>query len=93
MDWTRLDRRGCDAPLGTSSLDQRIAGQSGLLSIMKTEADPQNAFLQTHCNRHSDRLIRIVLSAKMKSQARHMLDQSNATERALFLGLPDSALG
>jgi hypothetical protein len=74
------------------SLDQRIAGQSGLLSIMNTETGPQNAFLQMHCNRHSDLLIRIVLSAKMKSEARDMLYQNNTTERAFVSGVARTLL-
>ena len=70
------------------SLDQRIASQSGMLSIMNSEIGSQNAFLQRHCDRHPDLLIRIVLDAKMKSEARDMLDQNNITETVLFPGLP-----
>jgi hypothetical protein len=70
------------------SLDQRIASQSGLLTIMNSGMGSQNTFLERHCNDHPDLLIRIVISAKMKSEARDMLDQNNITERALFPDLP-----
>jgi FRG domain-containing protein len=70
------------------SLDQRIASQSGMLSIMNSDAGSQNAFLQTHCIQHPDLVLRIIIPAAMKSEARDMLDQNNITERALFPGLP-----
>ena len=70
------------------SLDARIASQSGLLSLMNDPTESQNTFLQTHCAHYPDLVLRIVLSAKMKSEARDMLDQNNLCERALFPGLP-----
>jgi hypothetical protein len=70
------------------SLDLRIAGQFGLLSVMNSGTSSQDTFLQTHCNNHPDLLLRIIISASMKSEARDMLDQNNISERALFPGLP-----
>ena len=70
------------------SLDQRIASQSGLLTIMNNGNVSHDAFMQRHCGQHPDLLIRIVLDTKMKPEVRDMLDQNNITERALFPGLP-----
>ncbi len=70
------------------SLDLRIANQSGLLTIMNNCIASQDAFLQTHCTVHPDLIVRIVISAAMKSEAREMLDQNNISERTLFPGLP-----
>jgi hypothetical protein len=70
------------------SLDLRIASQSGLLSIMNSGTSSQNTFLQTHSQNHPDLVLRIVIQAAMKSEARDMLDQNNISERALFPGLP-----
>jgi FRG domain len=70
------------------SLDSRIANQSGLLSIMNDGIASQDAFLQTHCALHPDLVVRIVISAGMKSEAREMLDQNNISERTIFPGLP-----
>ncbi len=70
------------------SLDTRIASQSGLLSLMNDPTHSPNAFLQTHCRNYPDLVLRIIISAKMKSEVRDMLDQNNISERALFPGLP-----
>jgi FRG domain-containing protein len=70
------------------SLDLRIASQSGLLSIMNDGASSQNAFLERHSQSNPDLVLRIVISASMKSEARDMLDQNNISERSLFPGLP-----
>lgn len=70
------------------SLDLRIPSQSGLLSIMNSGAASQSAFLRTHSQTHPDLVLRIVISAAMKSEARDMLDQNNISERSLFPGLP-----
>ncbi len=70
------------------SLDARIANQSGLLSIMNGGLASPQAFLQTHCAVHPDLLVRIVISARAKSEAREMLDQNNISERTLYPGLP-----
>jgi len=69
------------------SLDQRIANQSGLLSIMNSGTALQDAFLQKHCQNQPDLVIRIIIEAGMKSEARDMLDQNNVSERSLFPGL------
>jgi hypothetical protein len=70
------------------SLDQRIAVQHGLLSIMNSGTGSQNAFLQEHFTRYPDFVRRVVIAAAMKSEVRDMLDQNNVNERALFPGLP-----
>jgi hypothetical protein len=70
------------------SLDSRIANQSGLLTIMNDGQASQNAFLHTHCATNPDLVVRIVISAAMKSELRDMLDQNNISERTLFPGLP-----
>jgi hypothetical protein len=70
------------------SLDSRIANQSGLLTIMNDGTASQNAFLHKHCAAYPDLIVRIVIPAAMKSEARDMLDQNNISERTLFPGLP-----
>lgn len=70
------------------SLDQRIANQGGLLSIMNSSAGSQDGFLARHASAYPDVVLRIIISARMKAEARDMLDQSNISERALFPGLP-----
>jgi hypothetical protein len=70
------------------SLDQRIASQRGYLSIINSPTARQTDFLMAHSRKNRDLVIRIVLDAAMKSEARDMLDQSNVSERSLFPGLP-----
>lgn len=70
------------------SLDSRIANQFGLLSLMNEATASQNAFLQKQCQSYPDLVLRIIIDAKMKSEAREMLDQNNISERTLFPGLP-----
>lgn len=70
------------------SLDQRIANQTGLLSIMNGAEDSQNEFLHHHAKRFPDLLVRIVIKRSAKSEIRDMLDQNNLSERTLFPGLP-----
>lgn len=70
------------------SLDLRIANQMGLLTIMNHPDAMQDAFLAQHCAAHPDLLLRIVIDASMKSEARNMLDQNNISERTMFPGLP-----
>lgn len=70
------------------SLDQRIASQAGLLSVMNGECRSHDAFLQKHCQQYPDLVKRIVIDAEMKSGARDMLDQNNISERTMFPGLP-----
>jgi hypothetical protein len=70
------------------SLDMRIASQSGLLSIMNGATASQNAFLEKHSKKDPDLVVRIIISAAVKSEVRDMLDQNNISERSLFPGLP-----
>ena len=70
------------------SLDMRIAAQSGLLSFMNSRTASQTNFLQTQSQKCPDLVLRIVITASMKSEARDMLDQNNISERVLFPGLP-----
>ena len=70
------------------SLDMRIAAQSGLLSVMNSGTASHTNFLQTHSKTYPDLVLRIVIEASMKSEARDMLDQNDLSERSLFPGLP-----
>jgi hypothetical protein len=70
------------------SLDQRIASQSGLLSVMNSGAASQTEFLHKYSKAYPDLVLRIIVKSKMKSEARDMLDQHNVSERNLFPGLP-----
>jgi hypothetical protein len=70
------------------SLDSRIASQSGLLTIMNDGTASPTAFLQKHCAANPDLVVRVIITAAMKSEARAMLDQNNISERTLFPGLP-----
>jgi hypothetical protein len=92
QDLTALD---ASAPQGDllllwepPSLDARIANQFGLLSITNSSARSQQAFLDAHAHTYPDLVVRIVISAAMKSEARDMLDQNNISERTMFPGLP-----
>lgn len=70
------------------SLDSRIANQFGLLSLMNDRMASQESFMRTHIQQYPDMVVRIVIDASMKSEARDMLDQNNISERTLFPGLP-----
>jgi hypothetical protein len=70
------------------SLDQRIASQTGLLSIMNGAVASQNEFLCQHSDEWPDLLLRIVIDKSAKSEIRDMLDQNNISERTLYPGLP-----
>jgi hypothetical protein len=70
------------------SLDARIANQFGLLSVMNEASASQNRFLQKYCQKYPQLVLRIIIEARMKSEARAMLDQNNISERTLFPGLP-----
>jgi len=70
------------------SLDSRIANQWGLLSLMNDCESSQHDFLMYYAAKHPDLLMKIILDASMKSEARDMLDQNNVSERTLFPGLP-----
>ena len=70
------------------SLDVRIANQSGLLSIMNGGTSSQSSFLQKHVSTYPELVLRIIISASMKAEARDLLDQNNISERSLFPGLP-----
>jgi len=59
------------------SLDARIANQSGLLSIMNSCDSSQMSFLNRYIGGYPDLVFKIVLDAKMKSEARDMLDHNN----------------
>jgi hypothetical protein len=70
------------------SLDQRIASQSGLLSIMNSGTASHTEFLEKHSQVYPDLVLRIVIDASLKPDLRDMLDQNNISERSLFPGLP-----
>jgi hypothetical protein len=70
------------------SLDDRIANQSGLLSVMNSATGSQHAFLADNARAHPGLLHRIVIAAEAKPEIRAMLDQNNISERTLYPGLP-----
>jgi hypothetical protein len=91
QDLDALDHNSCDPFMllwEPPSLDLRIAGQSGLLSIMNGGARDYEDFLRMHCQRYPDLVQRIVIKKRAKSEIRDMLDQNNISERSLFPGLP-----
>jgi hypothetical protein len=70
------------------SLDQRIANQAGLLSLMNGPHVSQEEFLRRHADVLPNLVVRIVIDRSAKSEIRDMLDQNNLSERTLFPGLP-----
>ena len=70
------------------SLDDRIANQAGMLSIMNSPNGSQNAFLADYAQHLPTLVHRIVIAAKAKPQIRAMLDQNNVSERTLYPGMP-----
>jgi hypothetical protein len=74
------------------SLDDRIANQSGILSLMNTPTGSQNAFLADYAPQYPDLVRRILIAATAKPEVRAMLDQNNINERTLFPGLPGVCL-
>lgn len=70
------------------SLDERIANQFGLLTLMNSPSCSQHAFLLDYSNLYPRLVHRVVISAKAKPEIRAMLDQNNISERTLFPGLP-----
>jgi hypothetical protein len=70
------------------SLDQRIASQSGLLSLMNGREASQTDFLRRYDSMFPGLLVRIVIDSAAKSEIRDMLDQNNVSERTLYPGLP-----
>jgi hypothetical protein len=92
LDLAELDKSSTNGKLmllwEPPSLDSRIANQAGLISIMNSAYDSQNAFLQTYSGQAQDLVLRIVIDAAAKPEIRDMLDQNNISERNLFPGLP-----
>jgi len=70
------------------SIHDRIATQSGLLSIMNSGSGSQQEFLDSYSERYPKLLKRIVIDSSAKSEIRDILDQNNVSERTLFPGLP-----
>jgi len=70
------------------SLDSRIASQSGLLSIMNSPEESQNAFLLKHSAVFPGLALKIIIEANAKSEVRDMLDQNGISERTIYPGLP-----
>jgi hypothetical protein len=70
------------------SLDERIANQFGLLTIMNSATGSQHAFLSDYSRLHPTLVHRVVIAATAKPEIRAMLDQNNISERTLFPGLP-----
>ena len=65
------------------ALDQRIANQYALFSLMPSPHARMDVWLEEHA--HLAR--RVVLPAELKWEVRDKLDQANITERVLFPGL------
>ncbi len=70
------------------SLDERIANQFGLLTMMNSSIGSQQAFLEDYSRLHPTLVHRVVIAAGAKPEIRAMLDQNNISERTLFPGLP-----
>jgi len=70
------------------SLDDRIANQSGMLTLMNSATGSQHAFLLDYSQQHPVLVHRVVIAATAKPEIRAMLDQNNISERTLFPGLP-----
>lgn len=70
------------------SLDERIANQFGMLTLMNSPASSQHSFLSYYSNLHPSLIHRVVISSQAKPEIRAMLDQNNISERTLFPGLP-----
>ena len=70
------------------SLDDRIANQSGLVTILNSATGSQNQFLSDYMSEYPALVHRIIIAAAAKPEIRAMLDQNNITERTLFPGLP-----
>jgi FRG domain. len=66
------------------SLDQRIANQAGLLSIMNRENSTQAAFIQKYILMYPELLLRIIIKDSAKSEIRDMLDQNMICERTMY---------
>jgi len=70
------------------SLDDRIANQSGLLTLLNSSTGSQQDFLADYSARHRELVHRVVIAASAKPEIRDMLDQNNISERTLFPGPP-----
>lgn len=70
------------------SLDDRIANQSGLFTLMNSGSQSQHSFLVDHAAKSPLLMHRVVIAASAKPEIRAMLDQNNISERTLFPGLP-----
>jgi hypothetical protein len=65
------------------ALDERIANQFALFSILSNPRMQMNAWL----DQHTQSVGKIILPAELKWEIRDKLDQANITERVLFPGL------
>jgi hypothetical protein len=70
------------------SLDQRIASQAGLLSVMNDAEASQGDYLRRLAVYEPGLVKRIVIAAGAKSEIRDLLDQNGISERSLYPGLP-----
>ena len=70
------------------SLDNRIANQAGMFTILNSLEGSQDDFIQKHITKYPDLVHKIIIKSSMKTHARDMLDQNNISERTLFPGLP-----
>jgi len=63
-----------------------LAGRE--MQVSNSAMASQTNFLETHWQKYVDLVLRIVIKASMKSEARDMLDQNNISGRVVFPGLP-----
>jgi len=86
-DVEKLDKEPFLVFLEPPALDERIVNQSALFSILSTP-DGQ---LDDWILKHPECCRRIIIPAKMKSEIRDKLDQTNINERVLFPGVGGTA--
>jgi len=80
----KLSRRDFAVFLEPPSLDQRIANQFSIFSMMSSPLARLDEWLRKE---HGNLVRRILIPAELKWEARDKLDQANITERVLFPGL------
>jgi hypothetical protein len=78
-----LSPEPCVIFIETPSLDDRIANQAALFSLMSSPS----ARLDEWLSDHPEVFRRIIIPAELKWEIRDKLDQINITERVLFPGL------
>jgi len=86
-DLEKLDKDPFLVFLEPPALDERIVNQFGLFSMLSTP----DGLLDEWILKHPDCCQRIIIPAKLKSEIRDKLDQTNINERILFPGVGGTA--